>query len=97
MGIESVILTAWPAIERGGPWVALVLVLWFVLTNRLMTRSQHEDRVADLRSTIATQQATIDALLRQKDDLLAGARVSAKALDAMRRQAEIGSGDELAA
>ncbi len=41
--------------------------------------------------------AVTDAALRQKDDLLAGARVSAKALEGLRKQAEIGSADELAA
>lgn len=95
---ETAILTAWPAIERGGPWVALVLVGYFFLTGKLMTAKTHDDRVSDLRAVIVTQDETIKVLLRQKDDLLAGARVSAKALDAVRRQAELGGGgDELAA
>ena len=95
---ETAILTAWPAIERGGPWVLLVLVAYFMLTGRLMTAKAHDDRVSDLRSEMATKDETIRVLLRQKDDLLAGARISVKALDAVRRQAELGGGDdELAA
>jgi hypothetical protein len=94
---ETAILTAWPAIQQGGPWVLLVLVAYFMLTGKLMTAKTHDDRVADLRATLDAQQETIVVLLRQKDDLLAGARISVKALDAIRRQGEIGGDDELAA
>lgn len=94
---ETAILTAWPAIQQGGPWVLLVLVAYFMLTGRLMTAKTHDDRVADLRAEMATKDETIRVLLRQKDELLAGARISVRALDAIRRQGEIGGDDELAA
>ncbi len=114
--IETAILTAWPALQAGGPWVFVALAGFFLLTGRLVTiraheraladlrshhaqaiedlRSGHNDRVEDLRAIIATQDQTVAALLRQKDDLLAGARVSQRALEAIRRQSEIGGGDD---
>lgn len=110
--LETAVLTAWPAFQRGGPWVLLALVVYLLIVGRLVTGRAHDralaeqqrahdgrvrdlaeghnERVTDLRATIAAQQETIDVLLRQKDDLLAGARISAKALDSIRRQAELG-------
>lgn len=94
---ETAILTAWPAIQAGGPWVFVALVGYFLLTGRLITLRAHDARVADLRATIDAQRQTVDALIRQKDDLLAGARISARALDVIRRQSELGDGDDVTA
>lgn len=117
--IETAILTAWPAIAAGGPWVFVALTGFFLLTGRLVTlraheqaladlrsehkraiddlRSGHTARVEDLKAIIDTQHTTTETLLRQKDELLAGARVSVKALDAVRRQSELGGDDAMVA
>lgn len=106
--LETAILTAWPAIERGGPWVLLAAVVWFLMNGRLTTARAHDkrvadlikghdDRVADLKATIDAQGRTIDALIRQKDELLAGARISVRALDAIRKQSELGGDDAMVA
>lgn len=50
---------------RGGPWGIVALAVISLIQGWLVPRRTHEDRVADLKATIAALEATVHERERQ--------------------------------
>lgn len=70
------------------PGVLLGVCVLFLLTGRLKTRRDHEDRIADKDKVIETQRATIEKLEAQRDVIIEGQELIVDLLRGIQATAE---------
>ena len=77
-----------PALLNGvGVGALLVLLFYMLATGRLVTRREHESRMADKDERIATQNKTIESLTAATQQFAVSAHTSAYAIHALEKQA----------